>query len=248
MVRALPVLLLLLSAACGLAEDERDEKNRYIYLTFYDKAFEAYCLGEFDVDGDGRISRYEAQRVRTVECPERGVASLSDLKEFTRLERLDCRGNALTRLDVTMTRLEWLDCSDNGLVSLAVRPARPRIPRLRRQLAAAPRFAVERLARNASLSGQCPRGVAGRDLLRLGAACRRARQPLPCHGLLPRLAKRRLQRTDGTRPQVISGMQRPAGPLRGFRSRAERPCFRVRYFPHLRQKTVRKGRFFFIIC
>ena len=113
MVRALPVLLLLLSAACGLAEDERDEKNRYIYLTFYDKAFEAYCLGEFDVDGDGRISRYEAQRVRTVECPERGVASLSDLKEFTRLERLDCRGNALTRLDVTMTRLEWLDCSDN---------------------------------------------------------------------------------------------------------------------------------------
>lgn len=45
MVRALPVLLLLLSAACGLAEDERDEKNRYIYLTFYDKAFEAYCLG-----------------------------------------------------------------------------------------------------------------------------------------------------------------------------------------------------------
>ena len=43
MVRALPVLLLLLSAACGLAEDERDEKNRYIYLTFYDKAFEAYC-------------------------------------------------------------------------------------------------------------------------------------------------------------------------------------------------------------
>lgn len=120
MVRALPVLLLLLSAACGLAEDERDEKNRYIYLTFYDKAFEAYCLDEFDVDGDGRISRYEAQRVRTVECPERGVASLSDLKEFTRLERLDCRGNALTRLDVTMTRLEWLDCSDNGLVSLDV--------------------------------------------------------------------------------------------------------------------------------
>ena len=118
MVRALPVLLLLLSAACGLAEDERDEKNRYIYLTFYDKAFEAYCLGEFDVDGDGRISRYEAQRVRTVECPERGVASLSDLKEFTRLERLDCRGNALTRLDVTMTRLAYLDCGGNSLPRL----------------------------------------------------------------------------------------------------------------------------------
>ena len=120
MVRALPALLVLLSTACGLAEDERDEENKYIYLTFYDKAFEAYCLGAFDVDGDGRISRYEAQRVRGMECPERGIASLSDLKEFSRLERLDCRGNALTQLDVTMTRLEWLDCSDNDLVSLDV--------------------------------------------------------------------------------------------------------------------------------
>ena len=78
MVRALPALLVLLSTACGLAEDERDEENKYIYLTFYDKAFEAYCLGAFDVDGDGRISRYEAQRVRGMECPERGIASLSD--------------------------------------------------------------------------------------------------------------------------------------------------------------------------
>ena len=215
MVRALPVLLLLLSAACGLAEDERDEKNRYIYLTFYDKAFEAYCLGEFDVDGDGRISRYEAQRVRTVECPERGVASLSDLKEFTRLERLDCRGNALTRLDVTMTRLEWLDCSDNGLVSLDVN----------------------------GLRGLAYLDCGGNSLPRLGAACRRARQPFPCHGLLPRLAKRRLQRTDGTRPQVISGMQRPAGPLRGFRFRAERPRFRVRYFPIYDKKPSEKDGF-----
>lgn len=119
MVRALPVLLLLLSAACGLAEDERDEKNRYIYLTFYDKAFEAYCLGEFDVDGDGRISRYEAQRVRTVECPERGVASLSDLKEFTRLERLDCSDNGLVSLDVNGLRgLAYLDCGGNSLPRL----------------------------------------------------------------------------------------------------------------------------------
>ena len=65
MVRALPVLLLLLSAACGLAEDERDEKNRYIYLTFYDKAFEAYCLGEFDVDGDGALPPDDARALES---------------------------------------------------------------------------------------------------------------------------------------------------------------------------------------
>ena len=115
MVRALPVLLLLLSAACGLAEDERDEKNRYIYLTFYDKAFEAYCLGEFDVDGDGRISRYEAQRVRTVECPERGVASLS-VNGLRGLAYLDCGGNSLPRLDLqSNASLATLLCPDNAL-------------------------------------------------------------------------------------------------------------------------------------
>ena len=116
MVRALLALLVLLSTACGLAEDERDEENKYIYLTFYDKAFEAYCLGAFDVDGDGRISRYEAQRVRGMECPERGIASLSDLKEFTRLERLDCGGNSLPRLDLqSNASLATLLCPDNAL-------------------------------------------------------------------------------------------------------------------------------------
>ena len=134
MIRALPALLVLLGTACGLAEDERDEKNKYIYLTFYDKAFETYCLGAFDVDGDGRISRYEAQRVLRMDCSERGIASLSDLKEFTRLERLDCRGNTLSQLDVTMTRLERLDLVSldvNGLRGLTdLNCSGNRLPRL----------------------------------------------------------------------------------------------------------------------
>lgn len=54
---ALSVLLLLGAMACGLADNERDEKNRRVYLNFYDKTFEAFCLGEYDLDGDGRISR-----------------------------------------------------------------------------------------------------------------------------------------------------------------------------------------------
>ena len=119
MTRVFPVLLLLLCTACGLAEDERDEKNKYIHLTFYDKAFEAYCLERFDTDGDGRISRYEAQRVRNMECPERGIGSLTDIREFFNLRRLDCRGNELTQLDLSACKyLERLDCSGNELVSL----------------------------------------------------------------------------------------------------------------------------------
>lgn len=118
MDRFLPALMFFVVTACGLAEDEQDEKNKYLYLTFCDKAFESYCLAEFDSDHNGRISRYEAQRVRVVSCPYSGIVSLSDLNEFSRLERLDCRGNKLVSLDLAATRLVWLDCSDNELVRL----------------------------------------------------------------------------------------------------------------------------------
>ena len=55
---ALSVLLLLGATACGLADNERDEKNRRVYLNFYDKTFEAFCLGEYDLDGDGTPDIY----------------------------------------------------------------------------------------------------------------------------------------------------------------------------------------------
>lgn len=121
MARFLTVLLVLFCTACGLAEGDRDEDNKHIYLKFYDKAFETYCLETFDTNGDGRISRYEAQRVRRMSCPGLGIASLSDIREFFNLRELDCRGNDLTQLDLTAcTYLERLDCSYNDLGSLDV--------------------------------------------------------------------------------------------------------------------------------
>lgn len=158
MVRALPALLLLFCTACGLAEDGRDEDNKYIYIKFYDKAFEAYCLEKFDTSGDGRISRYEAQRVRRMSCPGLGIGSLTDIREFFNLRELDCSGNELTQLDLTALHLP----RTARLLGQRPRIARSRrragigVDGLQRQRPAAPRSAFGRFAADARLPGEMP--------------------------------------------------------------------------------------------
>lgn len=111
--------LLLTMTACGLAEGTEDEDNKLDYLTFSDSAFEAFCVETIDLNGDGRISRYEAQRVRSLDCSGRDIQSLWDLTAFVYLERLDCSNNRLEWLDLTLcSRLESLNCSGNLLTSI----------------------------------------------------------------------------------------------------------------------------------
>lgn len=101
MLRFIPALALLLFTACGLAENEQDDKNKRIYITFTDPAFEQFCLGMFDLDHDGRISRYEAQRVLVMDCSGRNISAMWEIGEFSRLRELDCSGNLLVTLDLT---------------------------------------------------------------------------------------------------------------------------------------------------
>ena len=120
MRRLLPLLLLLpVPSACGLADDEQQERNRTVYITFTDERFGAFCLREYDLNGDGRVSRYEAQRILDMDCSGCGVRSLWDLREFVRLERLDCSDNELAELDLSPCEaLREVDCSGNRLVRL----------------------------------------------------------------------------------------------------------------------------------
>ena len=157
MTRFVPLLAFALLAACGLADDERDDKNKRVYITFADPAFEAYCLEHFDIDHDGRISRYEAQRVLKMDCPDRGIAHMWEIGEFSRLDlrkctllqtldcsrnriasldldglrallELNCADNALTLLDLKSAgALRLLDCSGNRLVTLDLRPCSDRL-------------------------------------------------------------------------------------------------------------------------
>lgn len=104
-----------------MAEGDEDDRNRSIYLTFDDEAFTAYCLRAFDLNEDGRISRYEAERVVAIDCAGLGIRTLGDLDEFKNLEELDCSDNALTQLDVEGCRsLIRLRASRNQLTRLSI--------------------------------------------------------------------------------------------------------------------------------
>ena len=49
------------------------------------------------------------------------VASLKGIEHFTELQRLSCRGNRLTELDISRnTKLQYLDCGGNALASMDV--------------------------------------------------------------------------------------------------------------------------------
>lgn len=111
----------LLMANCGMAEGDEDDRNSRHYLQFDDAAFEAFCLAHYDQNGDDRLSRYEAQRVRTMDCSQMGISSLALIEEFSQLESLNCAQNNLTSLRVdACVRLKRLDCSANSLESLSI--------------------------------------------------------------------------------------------------------------------------------
>ncbi len=90
-------------------------------VTFEDSAFKAYCVENFDKDGDGEISYGEALIVTYIDCDNKGIQSLSGIECFTNLTQLYCDSNQLTSLDVShCAALTDLSCGSNQLTSLDV--------------------------------------------------------------------------------------------------------------------------------
>ena len=92
-------------------------------IVFSDAGFKNYCVTNFDTDGDGEISPYEAWFVTRIGCSDNGLISLEGIEYFSNLEYLDVSGNTLlSRLDVSKnTALASLDVSNNtSLASLVV--------------------------------------------------------------------------------------------------------------------------------
>ena len=95
-------------------------------VAFEDETFKAYCLSNFDKDGDGEISLEEAEEVTSIVLKTTipfipPITSLRGIESFTNLVHLDCSNNLLTSLDLSQnTALEYLDCSCNPLTGLNV--------------------------------------------------------------------------------------------------------------------------------
>ncbi len=118
---ALPVCALLVfsAAGCGMTEDEERASDRYTYVTLADPALEAWCLEHCDMDGDGRISRYEAHRVTEIDARGRGIVRTDGLREFKELRRISLADNDLAEFDARpFGELVRLDVGGNRNLAL----------------------------------------------------------------------------------------------------------------------------------
>ena len=100
-------------------------------IEFEDANFKAYCVENFDTDGDGEISYTEGLAIKEVNVSTNNIASLVGVEFFRNLEVLTCHSNGygvdgvgtglLKSLDVSKNAaLTHLNCSMNQLTSLDV--------------------------------------------------------------------------------------------------------------------------------
>lgn len=96
-----------------------DDEGAHL-LTFAED-FKAYLVENFDTDGDGEISRDEAELITAIECEDLGLTSLEGVRNLTNLQTLHCSYNAIETLDVSgMTSLTELLCDHNLITDLNV--------------------------------------------------------------------------------------------------------------------------------
>ena len=86
---------------------------------FPDDHFIAYVELRCDKDGDGTLSQAELNGVTELYVAYANIKDLTGIELFPKLEKLDCKNNNLTRLDVSKnTKLTKLYCEFNQLTGL----------------------------------------------------------------------------------------------------------------------------------
>lgn len=86
------------------------------YMEFADTAIEAYCLANYDADGDGRISvGRETDEIDVIWMSDvTGTVSLADIKHFRNLNTLGIEGGRINDIDLSHNeKLQQLELLDN---------------------------------------------------------------------------------------------------------------------------------------
>ena len=106
-----------------------------VIVPFEDAIFRAYCVKNFDTDGDGRVSYAEAQEVTSIIVCTDDITSLRGIEYFSKLQILICSGSTISSssdffsgsgqlysLDVSkntaLTEL-WCNCNQLGSLDLS---------------------------------------------------------------------------------------------------------------------------------
>ena len=77
------------------------------YIEFKDSLFRAYCIENFDENGDGQLSYLEASKVESIDVAFHGsfsdpkINSLAGIEHFANLKRLYCDNNDLGSIDLS---------------------------------------------------------------------------------------------------------------------------------------------------
>ena len=118
-----------LSPSIGLTIEEEWGEEKVIPVEVFnllipDAKFREYCLANFDTDGDGVISREEAELVTKIDIKTDAILSLTGIEYFTNLETLiigtkNLQQGKLTALNLKKNvNLTYLKCEFNPLTEL----------------------------------------------------------------------------------------------------------------------------------
>ena len=76
-------------------------------------------VGKYDRSRDGLLGEFEISKLTKITLVEEKITTLKGIEYLTALERLECDGNELTKLDVSRnTKLTYLSCEKNKLKTL----------------------------------------------------------------------------------------------------------------------------------
>lgn len=84
-----------------------------------DANFKAALVAKFDKDGDGEISREEADAVEAISVMNKGIKSVDGIQNFKNLCHLDCSFNELSSIDLSHNpNLDLLSIAHNSFSSI----------------------------------------------------------------------------------------------------------------------------------